>query len=128
MKSRFTILATFTSFFCLSLLSAAQEPSAEMWVAIAATIRGLGESPVEYYGALDRKVFEETLTRTMPSGFLKLTHVAWFEGGQLKRLTESTEAGTTRGYGDVMYFRVETVTRIVELDNGFVKKYMLQTK
>jgi hypothetical protein len=50
------------------------------------------------------------------------------EDGQLKRLAEATEGGTTRGYSDVMYFRVETVTRIVELDNSFVKKYMLPTK
>jgi hypothetical protein len=128
MKSAIAIVITLTGTLWSSFTLSAQEPPTEIWVAIDATTKGLGSSAVEYYGALDRKVFEETLTRTMPSGFLKLSHTAWMEAGQLKRLAESTEGGMTRGYSDVMYFRVETVTRIVELDNAFVKKYMLQTK
>jgi hypothetical protein len=127
MKITFAILATFSSLLFLPS-SVAQEPSTEIWVAIDATMKGLGAEVVEYYGALDKKVFDETLTRTMPSGFLRLTHTSWMEAGELKRLAESSEGGTTRGYSDVMYFRIETVTRIVELDSGFVKKYMLQTK
>lgn len=127
MKITFAILVTFASILFLPA-SVAQEPSSEIWVAIAATIKGLGSEAVEYYGALDRKVFEETLTRTMPSGFLKLRHTAWMEAGELKRLADSMDGGTTLGFSDVMYFRIETVTRIVELDNSFVKKYMLRTK
>ena len=83
---------------------------------------------VNYYGALNRKIFEETLARTMPSGFLKLTHVCWMEGGKVRSLAEVTQDGAPVGLSDVMYLRVETVTRIVELDNKFVKQQILQTK
>ena len=128
MKSSAALLTAFTFTVLIQPLSFAEEPTGEIWVAIDATLKGIGTPPVEFYGALDRKVFEETLSRTMPSGFLKLTHAAWMEGGKVRRLAETTEDGVSRGYGDVMYFRVETVTRIVELDKGFVKKQMLPVK
>src|ERR1700730_7018241 len=76
MKYPLTIFAAVALSICASPLSCGEEPSDEIWVSIAANIKGVGMPMSEYYGALDRKVFEETLTRTLPSGFLKLRHVA----------------------------------------------------
>lgn len=125
-----SIIVVFTATVWLSTQpsSSAEEPSEKIWVCIDATIKGLGMPTVEYYGALDRKVFEETLTRTMPSGFLKLTHVGWMEGGKMHWIAEVTQDGNPMGFSDVLYLRVETVTRIVELDKNFVKQHVLQTK
>jgi hypothetical protein len=122
------ILVTFSLSIFMAPLSFAQEPSDEVWVSIAATLKGIAMPPIEYYGTLNRKVFEETLARTIPSGFLKLRHAAWMEGGRLHRLSEATQDGATYGYSDVLYLRVETVTRIIELDPSFVKQHLLQTK
>ena len=128
MKYPLTIFAAVALSICASPLSCGEEPSDEIWVSIAANIKGVGMPMSEYYGALDRKVFEETLTRTLPSGFLKLRHVAWLEGEKIHWLSESTQDGSIYGYSDVLYLRVETVTRIVELDKTFVKQHMLQKK
>jgi hypothetical protein len=50
------------------------------------------------------------------------------EGGKIHWLSELTQDGAPVGFSDVVYLRVETVTRIVELDEKFVKRYLLQTK
>jgi hypothetical protein len=128
MKYATAIFAVVSLWICMSQLSSAKEPSDEIWVSLDATIKGVGLPTVNYYGALNRKVFEETLARTVPSGFLKLTHVGWMEGGKIHWLSELTQDGAPVGFSDVVYLRVETVTRIVELDEKFVKRYLLQTK
>lgn len=111
-----------------SLLSAAEAPGDDIWVSIDATIKGVGLPTVTYYGAINREVFEKTLERTLPSGFIRLTHVGWMEGGKVHWLAEVTDGGATVGFSDVMYLRIESVTRIVELDRNFVKQQMLRTK
>ena len=127
-KSATAILAaTFLSIF-ISPLFSAEAPSDEIWVAIDATIKGPATAAVEYYGTLNKKVLEGTLTKTTPSSFLKLSHAGWMEGGKMQWLPEATQSGTTCGYSDVMYLRIETVTRIVELDKNFVKNHLLQIK
>jgi hypothetical protein len=124
-------LTTVTIVWLLSLSSpvaaiAAPNPD-EVWVAIRVLEKGAIQPAGEYYGALDKKVFEETLERTMPSGFLKLRHVAWLENGHIIRLAEPA-GGVDYGYGDAMYIRVESVLRIIELDEKFVKERLIRSK
>jgi hypothetical protein len=113
--------------FSSPVLSIAAPNPDEVWVAIRVLEKGAIQPAGEYYGALDKKVFEETLERTMPSGFLKLRHVAWLENGRIVRLAEPT-GGVEYGYGDVMYIRVESVLRIIELDEKFVKERLIRSK
>jgi hypothetical protein len=107
MKYPLAIFAAVALSIFASPLSCGEEPSDEIWVSIVANIKGVGMPITEYYGALDRKVFEETLERTVPSGFLKLRHVAWMEGGKIHWLSELTQDGATYGYSDVLYLRVK---------------------
>jgi hypothetical protein len=127
-KYQITILVS----VCLLVFPAgvfcAGEPSEEIWVSLDAAITGVGQPTINYYGALNRKVFEETLARTVPSGFIKLTHVGWMEGGKIHWLKELRQGGELVGFSDVVYIRVETITRIVELDEKFVQKFLLGRK
>ncbi|MFN2623810.1 MAG: hypothetical protein ABR611_13310 [Chthoniobacterales bacterium] len=128
MKYTISLLVTIGLLLCPASLFCADEPSGEIWVSLDATIKGVGQSTINYYGALDRKVFEETLARTVPSGFIKMTHVGWIEGGKIHRLSDLTQDGEPVGFTDVVYIRVESITRIVELDKKFVKKHLLDGK
>jgi|SRR5882724_3674481 len=128
MKYAITVLLVVGLLLCTPRLFSADEPSGEIWVSLDAAIKGVGQPTVNYYGALDRKVFEETLARTVPSGFIKLTHAGWMEGGKIHWLADLTQDGEPVGFSDVVYIRVESITRIVELDPKYVKKHLLDGK
>jgi hypothetical protein len=128
MKYTITVFIAIGLLLCPAGLFSADEPSGEIWVSLDATIKGVGQSTINYYGALDRKVFEATLERTVPSGFIKLTHTGWMEGGKIHWLADLTQDGEPVGFSDVVYIRVESITRIVELDKKFVKKHLLDGK
>jgi len=100
----------------------------DVWVAIRVVDRGVGQPADEYYGTIDKKIFVGMLNTTVPSGFLELEHVAWMENGQIVGISQSKADGMVYGYGDIAYFRVETVLGIIVLDDDFVKEHLLEHK
>jgi len=99
----------------------------EVWVALSFLQKGPQQLPIEYYGTMDKKYFplENYNGRGgLPAAgfFLKLSHVAWMdETGKIMPLSEARTNNSSQGYSRVMYFRVDTIVRIVELDPQFVK-------
>jgi hypothetical protein len=128
MKSKHLVLASLLYFtlFC-GLARCAEPPSNQVWVAIRVVDKGVGQAPTEYYGTMERKVFVGMLNTTVPSGFLELEHVAVMLNGRLTPMSEEAENGAKYGYGDVAYFRVETVLRIVLLSDEFPKEHSLKS-
>jgi hypothetical protein len=78
---------------------------------------------------VEKKVFQAMLASPNPTGFLKLNHVAWLANGKITPLADpGNSSGANFGYGDVMYFRIDTIFRIVSLNDAFVKEYFLKPK
>jgi hypothetical protein len=53
---------------------------------------------------------------------LKLNHVEVITDGKLVPLSEANYQGTPFGYGGTIYIRIDTIFRIVELDDTYVKQ------
>jgi hypothetical protein len=120
------------SFFLLLLCGAksfGQPVPDEVWVAIRVIDKGPAQLGSEYYGSVEKKVFQAMLASTNPTGFLKLNHVAWLSNGKIVPLADpSNSGGANFGYGDVVYFRIDTIFRIVSLNDTFVKENFLKSK
>ncbi|MGB8356407.1 MAG: hypothetical protein WCD79_21090 [Chthoniobacteraceae bacterium] len=94
----------------------------DVWVSISFSEKGAEQPPIEYYGTIKRTMLTAMLNTATPSGFLKLSHAAFMtDDGKIIPLTEARIREMKRGYSREMYFRIEAITRIVELDDQFVR-------
>jgi len=106
----------------------AQAATDDVWVAVRVVDAEAGQPAIEYYGTLEPKEFDWFSTNTSTVAFLKLQHVAWMEDGQIVPISRPGADGRDYGYGDVTYLRVDTVVRIIVLNNAFVKAHLLYLK
>ena len=94
----------------------------DVWVAISFSEKGATLPPAEYYGTIKRTMLTAMLNTANPTGFLKLSHAAWMtDDGKIIPMTEAREREVKRGYSREMYFRIEAITRMIELDDQFVR-------
>lgn len=102
--------------------------SGEVWVAIRVADRGTGQSGAEYYGSVDRKDLLAAVSAPVAGSFLKLSHASWLLNGKLSLLSDASYNGVNFDYGNVVYFRVDTILRIVELSDSFAKDHAPKSK
>jgi hypothetical protein len=95
-------------------------PNPDVWVAVRFLDQGPGQPVDEYYGTVPMMTLN-AVGSSGSTGFLKLSHVSVMTGGNLAPLSQVSADGSSLGYGDTMYIRVDTIFRIVEVDPGFVK-------
>ena len=123
MNAKLLLPFFFSLLFMVSVPCHAQSVPDEIWVAISFSEKGSDQPPTEYYGTIKKTLLTNILNTAVPTGFLKLRHVAWMTGdGKIIPLSEARIKETKRGYSRDMYFRIEAITRIVELDDQFVKE------
>jgi len=115
----YAIIGTFIS----SSLNAA--PSEDVWVAVRIIDKGVGQGTSEYYGTIDKTLFA-TLTKTVNLiGFIEMNNVGTLYNDKYITLKEEVLNGKEYGYSNKMYFRAETLVRIIPLDPEFVEKTIL---
>lgn len=120
------------SLFCLAFLVGgpcwAQSSTDDVWVAVRVVDAEAGQGAIEHYGTISAKEFDWFSNNTSPVGFLKLQHVAWMEDGQIVPISHLGADGKDYGYGDIAYLRIDTVVRIILLNDAFVKAHFLEPK
>ena len=118
------ILPLFLSLLFLVTVPCHADPASDdVWVAVAFSDKGPNEPATEYYGAIDRKLLTSIMAAPVPTGFIRLSHVALMSAnGRIVPLSE-TRGNIRQGYSRIMYFRVESIVRIIELDPQFVKDF-----
>ena len=126
----FLVLFALTLFPIANAVAAPDAASGQdlVWVAIRASDKGLNQPGLEYYGSVERKAFNTAVTSPVPTGFLKLTHASWLSDGKLVAVSESSYNGNSYGYKDVVYIRMDTIFRIIELSDEFTKTHFPPAK
>jgi len=123
MNTKFILPVLLSLLFVMSMPCHADPAPDDVWVAVAFMDKGANEAATEYYGAIDRKLLTSIMAAAVPTGFIKLSHVALMSaGGRIIPLSE-TRGNVRQGYSRTMYFRVESIVRIIELDPQFVKDF-----
>jgi hypothetical protein len=102
-------------------IGGADSTADQVWVAVRAADKGPGQVDSEYYGSVDRKAFAAMTNLSAPAGFLKVSHAAWLINGKLIPLSSASYNGVLYGYKDVVYLRMDTIFRIVELNEALAK-------
>jgi hypothetical protein len=129
MKSKHLVVVSLVYFNFLGGLSCwAQAAADDVWVAIRVVDNGVAQPTTEYYGTIDEKTLASLSNLPVGIGFLKLQHVSWMDNGQIVAISRAKPDGIDYGYGDVAYFRIDTMLRIIVLDDTFVKQHSLEPK
>jgi hypothetical protein len=87
-----------------------------VWVAVR-VIEPSGQMP-EFRGRLAMNVFDRIISNEMTAGWFALESVRCDQDG---RDIPQKEAGKIWGYGEVSFFRVENLARIILLSDGYVR-------
>jgi len=120
--NRFILLLFLCFAFPGPLVSYSQTPPDDAFVAIRFSDGADAQAIEEYYGSVDRKALAALQGNVTPNAFLKLNHVEVITDGKLVPLSEANYQGTPFGYGGTIYIRIDTIFRIVELDDTYVKQ------
>ena len=129
MKLKHLVLVSLLCFvFPGGMSCRAQGAPDDVWVAVRVVDAEAGQAPIEYYGTISEKEIDWFSSNTSTVGFLKLQHVAWMEDGQVIPISHPGEDGRDYGYGDVTYLRIDTVLRIIVLNDAFVKAHLVDAK
>jgi hypothetical protein len=128
MKTKHLVAVALCYFTILAPLPSWAQAPDHVWVVVRVVDAEAGQAPIEYYGSIDPKEIDTFSTNTSTVAFLKLQHVAWMEDGQLVPISHPGADGRDYGYGDIAYLRVDTVVRIILLNDAFVKEHSLEPK
>jgi hypothetical protein len=94
------------------------------WVAIR-LYDGGQKLMVEYYGQIKNSTLDSIVNHSISSGLFKLESTCWFDNDKhIIPMQSLKDAGKTYGYSNTTFFRVDMITRIVQLDSLFVKKVL----
>lgn len=116
-------------FGALTLAPSAQGKNSYIWIGVSILDAGNLTKPAEYFGKIKRSQFTNLVTNSQTRGFFKLENVYWFtKKGTVKRASSVRRGDSIleNAYSDRMYFRIEDVKRIVELDASFVSKHLIE--
>jgi hypothetical protein len=128
MKSIHALFAMLLLALCAIPCLAADPQPDEVWVNIRYQA-GINLPATEYYGTIRKADLAAMLGSTGKiAGLLKITRVAYMDGGQLYPLAETLANGSKFGFKNVMYIRADTVLRVIELDDTFVTQRLLPLK
>ena len=119
--------------FCFD--AAGQSPSgasgtqsqAAVWVAIRAADKGPGQPTAEYCGTVDWKAVSALLAMPNPTGFVELNHAFWMVNGKVVPLSNASVDSVNYGYDNVVYLRIDSIYRVIRLNEAFVKEHGLAT-
>jgi hypothetical protein len=89
------------------------------FVWVAARVVDGGGSIREYRGRMDVDVFRQITMNELTTGWFALESVIWERD---REDVPQNVVGENWGYGDVTYFRIENLIRIILLSDAFVRK------
>lgn len=117
----FVCLAVSGSLVCYGQSQSQMPTSDQVAIAVRFTDQGPGQAVEEYYGIVEKKDLAALLSGPAPGSFLKLNNVIVLTGTDFLPLSDAGTDVTKYGYGTSLYVREDTIFRIVELDDAFVK-------
>ncbi len=99
-----------------------------IWVALL--IKDHAPNVTEYYGQLNHQAFWDIITNKQREGFIRLESAFIIqESGKILPLEEvSFKGGTRIGYGQDAFFLVDSVHRLIPLDDAFIAHYKAEAQ
>ncbi len=103
---------------------AEKDDQENIWVAVS-LFDGRNRTVVEYYGVMQKSIFDGITINSITEGFFKLDNTSWMTDEGVVLMRDSKNAGRSSGYSGETYMLVKTITRIIALEKEFVKNNLL---